>query len=873
MSTMRNAPPKITFKILRWFCKEWYAESIEGDVWEIYSRQVNEGEKWPGTKAFLTVIRFFRWRYIKNLEDLIPTSPISMYKNYFKVSIRSMRKNLGQTLLNVMGLSIGLATCLLIVMHVNEQLKFDRQFSDHRNIYRVTLNERGRSTPALLVKQIGEDFPEVVTGTRIVGLFESIIEVNGKYVKQRGIMHADSTFFDVFQASFIHGDDQGALTGPYDAVLTESTAEKLFPGVNPMGRIIHSLDEKYIITGVVADPPKTTTVPYQLIISMPKESWATAGYWTGNNFYSYLKLREGADPAILEAKMPAFVEKYIWPEISESNPDFESFSEYVAAGNSHLFRLVPLADIHLHHPRLTLGSPGSFQNMLVFSILSLFILALALINYINMTTARSSLRAKEIGLRKVVGSVRSDLTIQFLFESFLITGFAFAMSLFLAVAFIPYFNAVSGNAYVFADLLNVRNGTFFLMIYLITGVLAGLYPAVYLARMRPLVALKGQRTQGGKERLRSYLVVLQFAISITMITGTLIIYRQIQLMANRNLGLVADQVLVVKDGIKVSDRYQILKNELLSNANILNVGMSNSYPSFSMSDWNYYSDDFSVKVSPYNLFVTEEIQDVWGLNLTQGRFFDPTLATDSMSVVVNKRLVEEMGWSSPIGMTIARDEQEVYRVIGVVEDFATGSARQKNGSVLLRYAPAERIGREFGGDYVMIRISGNVMEALDHVEATWEKFLPGYPMEATFMDESFERLYESERRFGNLFIGFAVIAILLACIGLFALASFTMDRRKKEIALRKVMGATVPEIFTMACKDFGFLLILGSAIALPVSYYFGQGWLENYAERIEIDFQLFIVPFAIVSVIAFLTIAHHTFQAAVRNPVGALKEE
>ncbi len=794
-----------------------------------------------------------------------------MFKNYFKISFRNMARNKLQSFFNVFGLAIGIACCILITMHVRYQLGYDRHIPDLDNIYRVTINSGGPYTPARLVKQMRADYPEIVSGTRVNGTFEAVVKVGDEYIIQPNCIIADSTFFEVFPATFLRGDAKNALNRANKVVITESVAKKIFPDQDAMGQVINADDTDYIISGIVADPPKTTTIPYQVIVPIPWEKWATVGWWTGNNFYSYLKLAPQADPRQLEAKFPDFVERYIGPEILQHYSQYESFDEYLADGKNHSFNLVPMSEIHLHYPRLSLGQGTNFQYLVIFSSVAVFILIIACINYINMSTAKSSLRAKEIGMRKVLGSVKGLIAQQFLLESFLIAGLSIVLGIVLAILLIPYFNNISQISYGVSDLLTLENLFWFLGIWLVVGLLAGVYPASYLASFKPIAALRGESVQGGSGKLRSGLVVLQFAISLFLMIGTFIVYQQLQHMSNRQLGVDADQVYVVSGAKKLGKQFGAFKNLLESNSNISEVGASNTYPSHFMADWNYQTvGDNPTTFGPLNIFVDAHIKDVWGLTIREGRFFDENLVTDTASIVVNQTLVDYLGWDEPIGQVLSRGDEGSFKVIGVVGNFVTRSAKRGDYPIVLRNADIETM---YGGGYASIKIKGNVAEALSHIESTWDQLLLGYPIEGQFMDDSFQRLYDSEKRFGMLFTGFSILAILIACMGLFSLAAFVLERKRKEIALRKVMGAAIGQIFFGVSRYFLRLILIASLFAVPAAYYLGQQWLEDYVDRIAIDVGLIAIPLVLMALVSLLTISYQTYQSATSNPVDALKEE
>jgi len=865
------SPPKWPFKLLSWFCKPWYVEQIEGDLMELFYRDGGGAKaRW---KLIFNTIRFFRWRYIKDLEDFQPKTSVGMFKTYFKVSSRNMLKHKWQTFLNIFGLAVGLASCMLMLVHVRYQLKVDKHIPELNRIYRVTLNEKGRYTPALLINRLLADYPEVIQGTRVNGPVEATVKIGDNYVKIPNGIWADSTFFELFPAEFVAGDASKALSGPHDVVLTETLAKSLFPNVNAVGQIIETDAEKYVVTAVVRNNTKSTTLPYDYVASIPWESWATKGWWTGNNFYSYIKLNQQSDAARLQAKLPDFVEKYVGPEMLSFYSEYESFDDYLADGHDHLFRLVPMRDIHLHHPHLSIGTTTSYNNLVIFSLVAIFILVLACINYINMATARSSLRAREIGMRKVMGSIRQQIAGQFLTEAFFVTFLAVVLGIGLAILILPYFNNVSQFDYHISDILQPSNLVWFFVTLIITSLISGSYPAFYLSSIQPISALKGALTSG-HSWVRSGLVMFQFAISLFLMVATFIVYLQLHHISNRDLGLQADNVYVMSGALRMEDHYPAFKDQLLSHSGIASVGRSNSFPSSFVADWNYHTiDDNSVKIAPFNFFVSGDIKDVWGLKLVEGRFFDNNLVTDTANIVVNAKLVKEVGWGDPIGQVLTRGGEEGnFRVIGVVENFEIEGAKRSLEPVVMRFVHNDR-NDFFRRDLINIKIKGDVLPAIAHIEEVWNQYNSGYPIDGVFMDDSFQRLYDDERRFSMLFTGFSVLAIIIACLGLYSLASFVLENRRKEIAIRKVLGARVLQIFTFITYRFGKLILLSALVALPLAFYLGDMWLGDYVYRISLGWWVFLIPLILLLVIAVFTITYQTLKTAQDNPVNALKEE
>ncbi len=873
----RPQPPALALRLLKWFCKPYYLEIIEGDLFEIYERQLRHSRGKAKMSFYWNTIRFFRLRYIKNVEDIRPKSSIGMLKNYFKVTIRNMRKQMAYTTFNLLGLSVGTAACLLIIVHLSAQLKYDKFVPEGEHVYRVInvfdKDRYGSNTPAQLVKFFLQDYPEIATGTRVAGTFDAVLRNGDEYITQDGGIIADSTFFEVFPTTFLHGEPKNALNAPSTLVLTESMAEKFFPDQNAMGQTLVYNGDPYQVTAVVSDPPATTTMPYKFIMNIPFAFWATQGYWTGNNFYSYVKLHPEASTLNLENKFPDFVRRYIAPEMLSFMSEYESWEEYLDDGNFRSFKLIPLFDIHLHYPRFSLGAGGSYENVILFGIIAFFILFIACINYVNMATARSTVRAKEVGMRKVLGSLRNTLIQQFLLESIFITLISVLLGLVLAIVALPFFNSLTGTAYEWTAILSLSNLLWVGAIIIVIGLLAGSYPALFLSSFQPIVALRGLNVKGGSSKLRTGLVILQFAISAFLITATFIVYSQVQHMSARKLGVNTSEVFVLRNTGRLGDQFETFQNILEQQTGISQVSALSTYPSGSVPDWGYGTKgENRVQLGPDHIFADKDAAEVLGLIITEGTFFQG-IATDTGHVVVNETFVRKAGWDNPIGELVDRGRGENYRVIGVVQDFVMRTAKRNPRELIFRYNPDGIRSGDFGGPYLLIKMTGNYREQLAIVEEEWNKFSDGYPFDGMFLDESFNRLYQSERRFGQLFTTFSGLAILIACIGLFALAAFTLEKRLKEIAIRKVLGATVNKVVRIIVWDFLKLTLMGAVIAIPVIYYLGNDWLSNYDYRISIGPVILLVPIFVIVAISLLTISLKTWHTAIDNPVNALKQE
>jgi putative ABC transport system permease protein len=871
---MNSQPPKWAIKLLHFYCKPSKLEVIEGDLFELFDiRQIESNSTKAKRRFFWDVIRFFRWRNIKGLEDIHSLTTIAMFRNYFKVSIRSLIRHKFYSIINIFGLTIGTACCLFILLFVNHEFSYDNFWKDSDQIYRVTINKYGASTPAQLVKQMREDFPEIYQGARIQGSYDATFQLGDKVIKQEGGFDADSTIFDVFDIQFLYGDAKTALVQPNTVVLSRNLALKYFPDENALNKVIKVDGIPTKITGIINDASTNSHFQYEFITSMPREDWVTKGFWTGNNFYSYLRLNENVDADFLESKFPGFVKKYVGPEII-SFSGHNSFEEFLAEDNSYSFNLVPLKDIHLNHPTLSLGNPGKLSNVYIFSIVAFFILLIACINFMNLSTARSATRSKEVGVRKVLGSIRSQLVGQFMVESILICIVSLFLSIILVLILLPQFNAISGKIFAISDIFTLENLVWLMLIGIVAGLLAGSYPALYLSKIQPVDALKGVlKNKKGSEFLRRTLVSFQFGISILIIISTIIVYAQIDFMVSKDLGLNAKQTLVIKNANKLDKNLEAFTNQLQSIPQIKSTCLSSHYPSYTPSNWSYNTvEDIPIRMAPYHLFVDESFLDVLKVDLIEGRFFDSSISSDTAAVIVNETFIKNTIWETGVGKQVTRGKGSRFNIIGVVKDFHFHSMRAKIRPLIMRYNTPGRNG--FGGiNYMMVNVNNDFISVLSKIEEQWKLNVPNDPFEYLFLDDSFNNLYQSERKFGELFSLFAVLAIFIGSLGMLALATFVIERRIKEIAIRKVMGASIFQIISLLLFDFTKLVLIGGFIALPLAYFLGNEWLSNFEFQTNLGLYIYISPILLVVIISWITVGYQTYNTAKSNPATVLQNE
>ncbi|CAD5270508.1 MULTISPECIES: ABC transporter permease [unclassified Imperialibacter] len=867
-------PPGWALKLLHWYCKPSYLEAIEGDLYELFDlRCQSAGEKAARRGFAWDVLRFFRWKYIKGLENSKRLNQFDMWKNYFKISLRSLWRQKFYSSINIMGLSVGIACCLLIIIYIKHDLSYDRFWREGDRIYRIAINDRGPYTPTRLGALLKSDYPEVESYTRLNGLYDFSFAIGDNVFSEPGGSLADSTVFDVFDVKFIEGTPRGALSEPNTVVLTKSVADKYFPHETAVGKIIKSSGDAVKITAVVEDPPINSHMPFKYLVAMPHEYWVTTGWWTGNNFFTYVKLVEGASEEAFEAKMLDFMRKHMAKDLMETY-HYEDFDDYLASDDSYRFTLVPIQRIHLNYPRLTLAeSAGSMDNVYIFSAVAFFILLIACINFINLSTARSGSRSKEVGIRKVLGSVRGELIRQFMVESFLISIFSLGLAILLSLVALPYFNDLSGKQFLSTDLITVENMLWLTLLLTAVGIIAGSYPALYLSSFKPVAALKGELKSGKSGSfLRKALVSFQFAISIFLVIATVIVYQQINHMTDQKLGFNSSNTMVIKAGSALKDSGPFFRSKLLESPNIESVATSTTYPSQFIGDWGYSTvGDVKENYSLYTMFADSYYLETMGVELAQGRFFSRELASDTASIVLNEAAVRELGWDDPIGQRLERTEG-VFTVIGVVKDFNFSSLKRKIGSLAIRYDP-EIHKTKRGSAYYLARVNGNYQETVNYVNELWGTTAPEEPFDYDFVDQAFAKLYESEAKFGKIFTVFSALAILIACLGLFAMAAYTLEKRFKEIAIRKVLGASVFSITTLVLSDFTKLILLGSVIAVPFAFYVMEQWLQEFAYRMELGILVFLIPVLSVTLLAWLTVIYQSLKTATGNPVNALKQE
>jgi putative ABC transport system permease protein len=809
----------------------------------------------------------------------------SMLKNYFRVAIRNLQRNKGFSAINIVGLAIGLATCLLIMAYVLDELSYDRFNQNADRIYRVDGNIKiggnqfvCASSPGPMGPTLKQDWPEVEEEVRFRDYGGFRVRKGSQDIVEEKVIYADSTLFNVFTLPMIAGDPATALREPRTAVVTETIARKYFNSTDIVGRsLVINDNTNYKITGVIKDVPSNAHFNFDFFVSLSESDESRdPNQWTNDNFNTYLLLKNGADPKKLAARFDNIVDKYIGP--LQGAIVHSSMKDFIKSGNYIRYSLMPLTDIHLHSDKVAeLGPNGSIEYVYIFGAIAGFILLIACVNFMNLSTARSSNRATEVGIRKVLGSLRSQLVLQFITESVVVSFIAMLLALGIAWLLLPYFNQLAGKN-IHPDLFT-RPWLIPSLVGMVVfvGLLAGSYPAFFLSAFRPVLVLKGTIAAGFRTGwLRNSLVVFQFGISILLIVGTMVIYSQLSFIRNKRIGFNRDQVLVVQNCYALGDQAKAFKENVLGLAGVQGATMTSYLPTANIYDGESYFTSPSMgeasHINVQNWAVDDQYIPVLGMEMAKGRNFSKEFLTDSQAVVINEAAARLIGLPDPVNHILyemphpSTAPVNTWKIIGVVKDFNFNSLREQ-------VTPLVLVPRADQGSMAFRIHSHNVTGLVAEVEARWKKMAPMQPFSYSFMDNDFNALYKAENRMGRISICFSVLAIFIACLGLFGLAAYAAEQRTREIGVRKVLGATVTNIVTLLSKDFLGLVAISAVIAFPLSWWFMHRWLQGFAYRISIGWQVFGLAAVLVGVIALLTVSLQAVKAAIANPARSLRSE
>ncbi|MFC1732169.1 ABC transporter permease [candidate division KSB1 bacterium] len=805
-----------------------------------------------------------------------------MLKNYFKIAFRNLIRHRLYSFLNIAGLAVGIAACILILLYIQDELSYDTHHENAENIYRISAGAELANQPMfhfaptshIVGPMLNELYPEITGYTRIENYgSRRVVRYNDRSFYEDRFLWADSTLFSVFNLPLSKGNPGTALVAPNSVVITGEIAAKYFGDEDPMGKnlIVHS-DTEYTITGVLEPIPYTTYIRPDFIGSIstsdyqPSEN-VSSDLLSNFNFQTFLILEDGVSVQEFEAKLESFVDEYAG-EILES------------LGGWFRYELQPLTDIHLHsNYDWELDATSDIAYVYLFSGIGLFILLIACLNFMNLTTARSANRAKEVGLRKVVGAYRAQLIVQFIGESLLLAVIALGVAMLIVSVSLPYFNVIADKELTFNVVNNPVLLTGLLGLLAFIGIIGGSYPAFFLSSFRPVQVLRGTIQRGAKSTaMRIALVSLQFAVSITLIISSLITNDQLHYLRAKPLGYDKSNVVwFLLRAEETRNKYEAIKQELLEHPNILQVSASGNLPLGQSSDTVHHPvgapEDFTVHSTIH--LADEDFIDLYNMEIVSGRNFSKEFATDfENAAILNETAVSVFGFGDdPIGREVefftSAETREKKRIIGVVRDYHFKSLHEEITPLLIYNSFPWGV-----YDTISARISpDNVTETVDFLKEKWTEFDNQYPFEYGFVDDEYDELYRAEERLGRLFEIFTALAIIIGCLGLFGLASFTAEQRTKEIGIRKTFGASAPSVIALLIKEFTKWVMISNVIAVPAGFLIMDNWLQNYAYRIEIGFAPFVFAAVIALLIAVLTVGYQAVRAALSNPVNALRYE
>jgi putative ABC transport system permease protein len=807
-----------------------------------------------------------------------------MIRNFIVTAWRSLGKNKGFSFINVFGLAVGLACCMLISGYLYSELTYDTYSVNSKQLYRVYLSAdaNGATTifPSVDVAVgpgIKNAFPSVLACARLDQHRPAFVKYEDKTFKEEKIMFIDSNFLQMFSIPLLEGDSKNALTQPETMVITRDFEKKYFGQSDALGKLITVGKDLVKVTGVIDKIPDNSHFHGDAFMSFVTEDNAsTPQTWSNVNDFTYLLLDKNADPRKLEAAFPSLVAQHVVPEVQHDMG--VSLAEARKSVNTFKFLLQPLTDIHLHSTsKYELESGGDIHYIYIFAALAVFVLVLACINFTNLSTAAATKRAKEIGVRKVLGSEKNKLVWQFLTESLMLTLFSMVLALGLVYLVLPYFNNVAGKHITMAFYFSSWAIAAEFGLILVVGLMAGLYPAVFMSSFKIIPILKGGSglQLSGKSNLRSSLIVFQFAISTALIIATFIVFQQLSYMQNKKLGYDKNQVLVVNDAYTLGNNIDAFKQDLVNDNRVVNVTKSDNAPGYDDAGGTViYAKEIADKGArngiPTSIFwIDPNYIPTMKMELVRGRNFYPSGPADSASVIVNEAEVSALGFGNtdPIGKTIIRSGQRHYMIVGVVKDFHFTSAKQK-------IAPLMMIASNNSKGKIIARVkTADIPHLIKDIKSKWEQYNSGAPFNYSFLDQQFNSLYGAEQRVGNIFTSFSIIAVIIACLGLFGLAAFMIRQRVKEIGIRKVLGASSVSITTMLSKEFLQLILIAALISMPLTWYAMNKWLQDFAYRTTIHWWVFALAGVIALLVAAITISFQSIKAALANPVKSLRAE
>ncbi len=840
-----------------------------GDIDEIYQYMIECKSKW----------RAKTWYWLRVLESIpgIVMDKIYwrtvMFKNYLKIALRNFQRHKGYSFINIAGFAIGMAVCLLILIYVRHELSYDKYHKDGDRVFRIaqdiqtqTSNRIFAPISPMVALTLKAEFPQVEYAARALTTSPRLVKREETLFYEDRFMYADQELFDVLTIPLILGNPQEALTRPQTLVISERIAQKYFGKDNPLGKILNINQQDFEITGVAVNSPENTHMKYDLIASMETlADLSEMTNWYSTMFYTYLKVRPNVNMEEFFQQVAHLADKYVEERLAPR-------------GISYNYFLQSLSGIHLHSPiRYDVEPPGNPIYVYIFSFVGLFILLIACLNFMNLATARSSNRAKEVGLRKVVGAQRLQLVSQFLGESLMVSLLSLGLAMLIVKLTIPLVTRMTGITLSFSQLLTPWVLIPLIAGSILVGLAAGVYPAFVLSAFRPVSTLKGILRSGSRGfTMRTILVVVQFAISIVLIFGTMIMYKQFHFMKNQHLGFEKEQQLILplRGGISITENYESVKDYFSRHPSITSAAVSSSVPGRPLSSFSIriVGEDDERSQDMFHMFFDHDFVPNYGIEMVAGRAFQKEMSTDIRGAfLINKAAVKAFGWRNPedaLGKHLQTGfGGRINPIIGVAKNFHYRGLQSEVEPLVMEFQPD--IFR-----YITLSIEiSNLKETLAFVESQWKTMFSGNPYESFFLDTDFEQQYRSDEQVGRIFGIFTVLGLFIACLGLLGLASFTAESRTKEIGIRKVLGASVTGIVFMLSKQFTKWVLLANVIAWPVAYYIMSRWLKNFAYRADINILIFVISGLLVLAIALLTVSFQSIRAATADPADSLRYE
>ncbi|MBN1551610.1 ABC transporter permease [bacterium] len=807
-----------------------------------------------------------------------------MIGNYLTTAARhSWRKKIF-SIVNILGLSIGIAVCIMVFLWIQDEMSYDRYNVHAEDIYRVyidgKLGDRGGDmveTGPPIAPTLKAEFPEVVAAVRIRDAGYPVLRYKDKVFSEEKWVHVDQSFFDVFTVDLLAGDLTDALTDPHTVVITKSMADKYFDGENPIGKQLNS-DKRldYIVKAVIDDFPENSHFHFDFLASSNVLGDINSDSWLNMSYYTYIRLQPGYPKDQLESKLDGIVQKYVGPQLTQFTG--MAYSDFLKVGNRFKIHLQPLTDIHLYS-RMDheIEQNGNILYILVFLLIALFILLIACINFINLTTAQSSTRAKEVGVRKTLGAFRSQLILQFLFESVFLSVIALGIAVLIVKLALPFFNNIAGKSLS----LDLSGGLWLILVFpvaaIILGCMAGIVPAFLMTSFNPAKDLRSRnRLKGRRSWLRNGLVIFQFSIAATLIISTIVVSNQIHHMQSKNLGLNKAGLLVIKKTDDLGTQVWAFRDELIRHPGIVNATVTTHIPGMGHGESGYKlrgaPDEESSLLN--QVLVDENFLDTYEIELLEGRTFDLTQVENQTHVIINESAQKTLNIQDPLGKEITQlgvdDEERKHSTIaGVIRDYHFESLHNPIRSLLLRPLP-----HRYFAKFVTVRLApGTSMDIISDIKKSWHTYAGNQIFEYVFLDDHLEQIYKAEQRVQALLAVFTVLSILIACFGLFGLGSYMTQQRTKEIGIRKVIGASVTGIVNLLSREFLMLVALANLLAWPLAYWAMSRWLTNFAYRVHLEFTSFIMATVLTVIIAFITVSGHSIKAALINPTKALRYE